>query len=249
MAENIMFLIPALFIISLVYTSVGLGGGSSYVALLFLFGIPLANIPPIALFFNITASSVALFRFSKQGYVVPRLVYPFLLTSIPATFLGSRIKLDENILSFVFAFILFSIALVLFFGKKERKAAFPDLKNLNWIFPLFLGAVLGFLAGLVGIGGGIFLGPVLLLVGYSSAKHIAGLCSVFVLTNSMVGLTVHYFNGGVDLSVIFLLGLVVFIGAQVGSFLGTKKFSPILIQRVVAVILLVVSFKLGLGAI
>ncbi len=247
MVENIMLLIPALFVISLVYTSVGLGGGSSYVALLYIFGIPLINIPPIALFFNITASSVALFRFSKQGYVVPRQVYPFLLTSIPATFLGARIKLDENTLSLVFATILFSIALILFFGKKEKKIKFPDTNNMGWILPLTLGTILGFLAGLIGIGGGIFLGPVLLLVGYSSPKHIAGLCSVFVLTNSLVGLTVHYFNGGVDLSVIFLFGLVVFVGAQVGSFLGTKKFSPILLQRVVAVILLVVSFKLGLG--
>lgn len=247
MAENIWLLIPALLVVSLVYTSVGLGGGSSYVALLYLFGIPLANIPPIALFFNITASSVALFRFGKRGYVVPRQVYPFLLTSIPATFLGARIKLDENILSLVFASILFSIALVLLLGKKEKKTKFPDSINMSWILPPLLGAILGFLAGLVGIGGGIFLGPVLLLVGYSSPKYIAGLCSVFVLTNSLVGLTVHYFQGGVDLSVIFLLGLVVFVGAQVGSFLGTKKFSPILLQRVVAVILMVVSIKLGLG--
>lgn len=248
MVENIMFLIPALFVISLVYTSVGLGGGSSYVALLFLFGIPLANIPPIALFFNITASSVAFYRFSKRGYVVPRLVYPFLLTSIPATFLGARIKLDENILTLVFALTLFCIALVLFFRKKEKKFRFSDSKNMSWILPLLLGAILGFLAGLVGIGGGIFLGPVLLLVGFASPKYIAGICSAFVLVNSIVGLTARYFQGNVDLSTIFFLGIVVFVGAQVGSFFGTKRFSPILLQKVVAVILLLVSFKLGLGA-
>lgn len=247
MAENIWLLIPALFIISLVYTSVGLGGGSSYVAFLYLFGIPLANIPPIALFFNITASSVAFYRFSKRGYVVPRLVYPFLLTSIPATFLGARIKLDENILSLVFALILFSIALVLLFKKKGTKTRLSDSINMSWILPLVLGAVLGFLAGLVGIGGGIFLGPVLLLAGFSSPKYIAGICSAFVLTNSVVGLTVHYFQGRVDLSVILLLGVVVFVGAQLGSFLGTKKFSPILVQRIVAMILMIVSLKLGLG--
>ncbi len=247
MTENIMVLILALFVIALVYTSVGLGGGSSYVALLFLFGIPLANIPPVALFFNITASSVAFYRFNKRGYVVPRQVYPFLLTSIPATFLGARIKLDENILSLVFALILFSVALVLLFRKKKKKTRFSVSPNLFWILPPLLGAILGFLAGLVGIGGGIFLGPVLLLVGYSSPKYIAGICSAFVLINSIVGLTVRYFQGGVDLSAILLLGFVVFVGAQIGSFLGTKKFSPELVQRIVAVILMVVSFKLGLG--
>lgn len=247
MAENIWLIIPFLFVISLVYTSVGLGGGSSYVVLLYVFGIPLANIPPISLFFNITASSVAFYRFSKQGYVVPRQVYPFLLTSIPATFLGAHIKLDENILSLVFSLVLFSIALVLLFRKKEKKTGFSVPPNLHWILPLLLGAILGFLAGLVGIGGGIFLGPVLLLVGFASPKYIAGICSAFVLINSIVGLTVRYFQGGVDLSAIFLLGLVVFAGAQAGSFLGTKKFSPFIVQRIVAVILMVVSIKLGLG--
>lgn len=248
MAENIMFLIPALFVISLVYTSVGLGGGSSYVALLFLLGMPLASIPPVALFFNITASSVAFYRFSKRGYVVPRQVYPFLLTSVPATFLGASLKLNENILSLVFALILFSIALVLLFRKKEIKSRFSVSSNLHWILPSLLGAILGFLAGLVGIGGGIFLGPVLLLIGYSSPKYIAGICSAFVLINSIVGLTVRYMQGGVDISAILLLGLVVFAGAQFGSFFGTKKISPIFVQKIVAVILMIVSFKLGLGA-
>ena len=86
MPDIFWILIPILFFVSFAYTSVGLGGGSSYVAFLYLFGIPLANIPPIALFFNITAASVALYRFGKKGYFTPRLVYPFLLTSVPATF-------------------------------------------------------------------------------------------------------------------------------------------------------------------
>ncbi len=127
--------------------------------------------------------------------------------------------------------------------------AFNPVPNPISRIRLLLGAILGFLAGLVGIGGGIFLGPILLLVGFASPKYIAGICSAFVLVNSIVGLTVHYFHGGVELSVILLLGIVVFVGAQAGSFLGTKKFSPILVQRIVAVILMVVSLKLGVGAI
>ncbi|GAI32681.1 unnamed protein product [marine sediment metagenome] len=99
----------------------------------------------------------------------------------------------------------------------------------------------------MGIGGGVFLGPVLLLIGFASPKNIAGICSAFVLVNSVVGLLSHSLQGRVDLSVLFFLGLVVFAGAQVGSFLGTRKFSPLLLQRIFAFILLAVSLKLGIG--
>ncbi len=216
-------------------------------AFLYLFGIPLASIPPIALFFNITASSVAFYRFNKQGYVIPRKIIPFLLTSVPATFIGARLNLNEDILSIIFAAVLVSISVILMFRKKKSETKFFVSKHMNLMVPSILGVVFGFLAGFMGIGGGIFLGPILLLIGYSSSKYIASICSAFVLVNSCVGLTVHYFKGRVDMSPILLLGLVVFLGAQVGSFLGTKKFSSIMVQRIVAVILILVSLKLGLG--
>lgn len=216
-------------------------------ALFILFGIPLAKIPPIALFLNITVASVALYKFSKRGYFVPKLVFPFLLASIPATFFGAQWHPDEKVLSVIFAVALFFIALTLFFKKKEAKARFSMDKKTTWLFSLFLGALLGFLAGIMGIGGGVFLGPVLLLIGFASPKYVAGICSAFVLVNSVVGLGSHYLQGRVDFSVLFFLGFVVFAGAQVGSFLGTRKFSPLLLQRIFAFILLAVSLKLGIG--
>jgi len=217
------------------------------VALFILFGIPLAKIPPIALFLNITVASVALYKFSKRGYFVPKLVFPFLFASIPATFFGARWHPDEKVLSIIFAVALFFIALTLFFKKKEAKARFSMEKKTTWLVSLFLGALLGFLAGIMGIGGGVFLGPVLLLIGFASPKYVAGICSAFVLVNSVVGLGSHYLQGRVDFSVLFFLGFVVFAGAQVGSFLGTRKFSPLLLQRIFAFILLAVSLKLGIG--
>jgi uncharacterized membrane protein YfcA len=247
MPEIFWILAPLLFLVALAYSSVGLGGGSSYVALFILFGIPLAKIPPIALFLNITAASVALYKFSKRGYFVPKLVFPFLFASIPATFFGARWHPDEKVLSIIFAVALFFIALTLFFKKKEAKARFSMDKKTTWLVSLFLGALLGFLAGIMGIGGGVFLGPVLLLIGFASPKYVAGICSAFVLVNSVVGLGSHYLQGRVDFSVLFFLGFVVFAGAQVGSFLGTRKFSPLLLQRIFAFILLAVSLKLGIG--
>lgn len=247
MSEIFWILTPILFLISLAYTSVGLGGGSSYVALLYLFGIPLAKIPPIALFFNIIAASIALYKFSKKGYFVPRLVFPFLVVSVPATFLGAWWRPEEKILSLIFAVVLFFIALIILFKKKEVKTRFSLDKRMVWLIAFPLGAILGFMAGIMGIGGGIFLGPVLLLIGLASSKQAAGACSAFVLVNSVVGLTSHYLQGRVDFSVLFFLALAVFAGAQVGSFLGTQKFSPLLLQRIFAFILLAVSLQLGIG--
>lgn len=247
MSEIFWILIPLLFVVSLAYTSVGLGGGSSYIALLYLFGIPLAKIPPLVLFFNTTAASVALYRFGKRGYFVPELVFPFLLSSIPATYFGAQLRPNEQILSLIFAATLFSVALILIFKKEEVRARVSLNRRKVWCVSFFLGAFLGFLAGIMGIGGGVFLGPVLLLTGLSSPKYVAGTCSAFVLVNSVVGLISHYLLGRVDFSVLFLLGLAVFAGGQAGSFLGTRKFSPLLLQRIFAFILLAVSLKLGIG--
>ena len=246
MSEIIWILVPILFLVSLAYSSVGLGGGSSYVAFLYLFGIPLSKIPPLALFLNVIVASIALVRFNKSGYFKPKIVFPFLFASVPATFFGARWRPDEKVLSLIFAVVLFFIAFILLFKKKEIKARFSLDKKTTWLLSFVLGAFLGLLAGIMGIGGGILLGPVLILIGFASPKYIAGTCSAFVLVNSVIGLLSHYLQGRVHFSSLFFLGLAVFVGAQAGSFLGAKKFSPLLLQKVLAFILLAVSFKLGI---
>lgn len=239
------WIFPLLFFVALAYSSVGLGGGSSYVAFLYLFGIPLAKIPPIALFLNIIVASVALYRFHKAGYFKLQLVSPFLIGSIPATYFGAQLRPDDRVLSLVFASVLFCVALILLFKKRDVKPKFSFDKKTTWIVSFFVGSFLGLLAGIVGIGGGIFLGPVLLLIGFSSSKHIAATCSAFVLVNSAGGLLSHYVQANLDFSALLLLGFAVFFGGQIGAFLGSKKFSPPVLQRIFAFILLVVSLKLG----
>ncbi len=247
MSDIFWILVPLFLFISLAYTSVGLGGGSAYVALLSLFGISLAEIPPIALFLNIIAASIAFYRFRKGGHFSPKLIFPFLIASIPATYIGAQLILDEKILSIIFTVILFLIALLILFKKKEVKTRLTLDRKTTWLISLSLGALLGFFAGTIGIGGGVFLGPILLLLGLASSKEAASACSAFVIVNSVVGLFSHYFKGGIDFSVLFFLGFAVFVGAQIGSFLGAKKFSPLLLQRIFAFILLGVSFKLGMS--
>lgn len=243
---DIWWLIPALFCIALAYSSVGLGGGSSYVAILYLFGLPLAKIPPIVLFFNITAASVAVYRFGRQGYIRPRLTLPFLAASVPATFLAARWHPHDATLSLIMGVVLVCVALVLFFKKQEVKPRFSLEEKGFFVLAFGLGALMGALAGVMGIGGGVFLGPAMLLAGLASAKHVAGTCSAFVLVNSAVGLSSHYIQGRVDVTALLALGIAVFAGAQVGSFLGTRKLSPLVLQRIFGMFLLIVGLRLGM---
>jgi hypothetical protein len=246
MTETLWVLVPLLFLVSFVYSSVGLGGGSSYVAIFSLFGLPLAKIPPIALFLNIIVATIALVRFKNQGYLKLNLVLPLLIGSIPATYLGARWQPDEKVLSVIFAFVLFVISLLLFSKSKEIKTRFTFNKQSFWFLTFALGGVLGYLAGVMGIGGGIVLGPILLLVGFSSPRHIAGTCSAFVLVNSSVGLFSHFLKGNVEFSSLLFLGVAVFVGGNIGAFLGSRKVSPVAIQRIMALLLFAVSVKLGL---
>jgi uncharacterized membrane protein YfcA len=247
MTETILILIPLVFLISLAYSSVGLGGGSSYVAIFSLFGLPLTRIPPIALFLNIVVASIALVRFSKNGYLNLRAILPLLATSLPATYLGARWQPDDRILTFIFAAVLLVISLLLFSRSKKIKLRFKLSTKYSLMKSFILGGVLGFLAGTMGIGGGIVLGPVLLVIGFASPKHVAGMCSAFVLANSIVGLFTHYIQGNVDLSALLFLGFAVFMGGQIGSFLGTRKMSPAALQKIIASLLFLVSLKLVMG--
>lgn len=246
MPEMLWILMPLFFLVSLVYSSVGLGGGSSYVAIFSLFGLPLTRIPPIALFLNIIVSTIALVRFNNRGFLKPKMVISLLIGSMPATYLGARWQPDENILTVIFAAVLFVISLLLLSKPKETKARFTLNAPLFWLFTFALGGSLGLLAGVVGIGGGIILGPILLFIGFSSPKQIAAACSAFVLLNSSVGLLSHFLKGNVEFSSLLILGAAVFGGAQFGAFMGSRKISPLTMQRIIAVLLLIVSVKLGL---
>ena len=250
MTELFWICAPFLFAIALLYTSVGLGGGSSYIAFLVIFGLPLAVIPPLALFFNIIASSVAGWRFFKNGYVVPRIILPVLFTSLPAAFIGARMSLSKEATTLIFVFVLLAISLQLFFKRAEAANLMAlDRSNKKWLLLLLIGIISGFLAGLMGIGGGVFLGPLLLLIGRGTARQVAGTCSIFVLANSAIGLLSHVLHGNVEPSKFYLLGFAVLFGALIGSFFGSNRFSALWLQRIFALVLLAAACKLVIGLI
>ncbi len=234
-------LIISFFIIALVYSSVGFGGGSSYLAILAqpLFLLLPEQIKPIALCCNIIVVTGGAIIFYREGKIVWREVWPFLIFSVPMAYLGGYWKLEVNTFFIVLGITLVIASLFLWIQpekinqSKERSESLP----LN----IVLGGGIGFLSGLVSIGGGIFLSPVLHLMKWAEPKKISALASLFILVNSISGLAGQINRGlpPIKISFIGALLLAVFIGGQIGSRLGAKKFNPLYIKRITSVLIFV----------
>jgi len=238
---------PLIFlIIALIYSSVGFGGGSSYIAALALFGYPYESIPVIALMCNLIVVSGGIYHFRKNGHFKWDLIWPFALSSIPMAFVGGRIPISREIFLFLLASCLFLVAIRLLFVNRIQKD-YEDYKTPSTLLALLLGAVLGLLAGMVGIGGGIFLAPLLLYFRWGLPKQIAATAAMFILLNSLSGLGGQLAKGMsfVDIGDHWPLFLAVLVGGQIGSRLGS---GTILSQRIVkdltALLVLLVSLRI-----
>jgi uncharacterized protein len=239
-------LIGSFFIIALVYSSVGFGGGSSYLALLaqpFFYLLP-DVIRPTALLCNVVVVTGGTIIFFKEGKIDWREIWPFLIASVPFAFVGGLWKLDQRIF-----FILLSITLLIgaFFLWVRQESVKKDYSLLNKTYSkVLVGGGVGFLSGLVSIGGGIFLSPILHFISWSEAKRISALASVFILVNSISGLIGQFVRGGIKLEMHFVLPLLVsvLIGGQIGSRLGTKKLHSIYIRRITAVLIFIAALNI-----
>ena len=232
------------FFIALIYSSVGLGGGSSYTALLTLFGASHRVVPGVSLTLNVLVASTSALAYLRAGHVRPRVILPFVITSIPAAYLGGRIPLAERPFLILLAGSLVLIAALLLTWKPpETRRALPRPARIAT--SLVIGAVLGLLSGLVGIGGGIFLIPLILLLGLADAKEAAATGAVFIVLNSLAGLAAHL-ERLPALSTIAPLLIAVFAGAVLGGHLGARRYSRRAVQRVLAVVLLVAAGLLSL---
>jgi uncharacterized membrane protein YfcA len=240
----LLILIPLFFAISFIYSSVGFAGGSSYIAILVLVGVNLFTIPPVALALNIVVASIALFNYLRAGHLSLRISVP-LLISVPFAFIGGSTVLPEKILILIFVIALFSASAVLLLSGNKIKKRQEKIRKLNLslsrlsLITLPIGAVLGTVSGLVGIGGGIWLSPILILTGLANPKNAAASASLFILTNSLSGLVVHSITKQVDFALILPLALVVLLGGFLGSRLGAFKLSHekliIIIGMIVAI--------------
>lgn len=232
--------IAAIFVVAILYSSVGHGGASGYLAVMAFFAVGPEVTRPTALTLNIFVASIAAVQFYRSGYFSWRTFWPFAAASIPFAFIGGMITLPTNIYKIVLGLVLIFAAVRLAWNlKAQGEAKAPRI----WT-ALIIGAVIGLLSGLVGVGGGIFLTPVLLLMNWSETKRAAGISAAFILVNSISGLAGNYVQvTNAPPNVWFWIAAAV-VGGILGSALGARRFDSLTLRRVLALVLIFAGVKL-----
>ena len=237
-----LLIVFAIFIVAILYSSVGHGGASGYLAVMALLAVPAALTRPSALLLNVFVATIGAIQFYRAGHFRWRILWPFALTSIPFAFLGGMITLPTNVYKIVLGIVLVLAAIRLAWNlKADAETSEPKF----WI-ALLIGAVIGLLSGLVGVGGGIFLTPVLLLMNWSETKTAAGVSAMFILVNSISGLAGNYSQVVALPSDVWTWIAAAVIGGLIGSTLGARRFNSLTLRRVLAVVLLFAGVKLML---
>ena len=228
-------------IVAFLYASVGHGGASGYLALMVLFSFAPETMKPTALFLNLFVAAIAFYHYYKAGYFNKKLFLPFAIASIPLAFLGGMIDIDASIYKKVLGILLiFAILKMLdVFGKESSL-----IKDIKLWQGLVVGGIIGFFSGLIGIGGGIILTPIILLLHWGKMKEAAAVSALFIWVNSASGL-VGQFTSGVTLSSqSFVLVAMALVGGFFGSYYGSKKFDNKLLRYMLAFVLIIASVKL-----
>ena len=234
------------FVTAILYSSVGFGGGSTYLALLLIWEIPYYIFPVIALFCNIivvTGNSINYIRAGNHNF---KLLIPFLIGSIPLAFFGGTLKIDKEIFEILLFIILTIAGLLLLINNKSYEKEFV-IKKINFLISVFIGSILGLVSGLVGIGGGIFLSPILFLLKADKPKNIVTTASLFILINSISGIFGQLTKDSV-LNEFFLnwpLFLAVLIGGLFGNFLNLKIFSNRALAFITSILVIFVACRMG----
>ncbi len=223
------------------YSSVGHGGASGYLGVLSFFVFNPRELSTTALLLNILVSATATFSYKKAGHFRLHLLYPFLLTSIPFSFLGGTLKISLKLYSLILAFALIVAAIRL---NWKLRSSSEEPKNPPLWAALWLGAGIGIVSGMIGIGGGIFLSPVLILANGSTIKEAAAVSAPFILINSCAGILGRFFSETLVLGNLTPLMISAFLGGLLGSYLGANRFSSSILRVVLGIVLILASFKL-----
>lgn len=237
-------LVPLFFLVALLYSSVGHGGASGYLALFALFGVVSPAIVPVALVLNIIVAGTSWWRYARGGMFSWKAAAPFVVCSIPAAFLGGLISIPQQVFSFLLGLALLFAAVRLLISNEIVAERSSDASRYAWKWGVPIGGGLGFLSGMIGIGGGVFLSPLLLFLRWADVKRTAAISSVFIVLNSVSGLGGHLTRANVDFSVVIPFGIVVFVGGFLGSQLGVVRLQQRTLQAVLAVVLIVAGTKL-----
>ena len=237
---QLVLLCAAITLIAFLYSSVGHAGASGYIATMTLFGLAATTIRPTALVLNIVVATIGSFQFWRAGYFSWRLFWPFALLSIPAAYIGGYLQPSASILRILIGIVLLFSATRLTFRKKDPEQTNPPSKPVA----VGVGAGLGFLSGLTGTGGGIFLTPLLLFCEWSVIRQAAAVSALFILVNSIGGL-VGYFTAVHSVPALGIyLAIPAIIGGTIGSYLGSRRLPPRGIAIFLAVVLVIAGTKL-----
>ena len=235
------------FVTAILYSSVGFGGGSTYLALLLILGIPYHVFPVIALICNIIVVTGNSINYVKAGNHNFRLLIPFLIGSIPFAFYGGTLRIDKDTFEILLFFILFTAGLLLMVNNKSYEDKNIIIKKINFFISIFIGSILGLISGLIGIGGGIFLSPILFLLKADRPKKIVTTASLFILFNSISGIVGQFtkqniLNEMISYSYLFI---VVLIGGLIGNYLNIKIFSNRLLALITSFLVIFVALRMG----
>jgi len=230
-----------LLIVAFLYASVGHGGASGYIAVLTIFSIPLAVYKPVVLVLNIIIAGIAFIQFYRAGYFKWNLAWPFLLTSVPAAFLGSQFTTSEQVYKMILGLaLLFPIVRLLSSSPKEKKLHKP----LQIATALLFGAVIGLASGFLNIGGGIFLSPVIILLAWGNTKDAAAVSSLFIVCNSLAGLAGAGINSSSFTSTAYIWIGAAVVGGLAGAYLGSHRFKLITVRHILSAVLCIAAVKL-----
>ena len=244
-----MVLLAILFLITaILYSSVGFGGGSTYLALLLIWGIPYFIFPVIALSCNIIVVSGNCFNYIRAGNLNLKLLIPYLVGSIPLAYIGGSLPIERKLFEILLFLVLAIAGTLLLFNFKSYNDKEESYQKIPVPISIVIGGILGFISGVVGIGGGIFLSPILFLIRADRPKYIITTASLFILINSISGIIGQLTKNTVltEIQNYWYLLAAVLIGGQIGNFLNLKIFPTRFLALVTGILVLFVAVRMGI---
>ena len=236
------------FVTALIYSSVGFGGGSTYLAILLIWGVPYTIFPVIALVCNIIVVSGNSINFLRSKNINFNLLFPYLIGSIPFAFIGGSITIEKSLFEILLFCVLFVAGIFLLIESKSFSEEKIKINQIPKLISIFIGSIIGFISGIVGIGGGIFLSPLLFLMKAGYPRHITSSASLFILINSIFGIAGQLTKDQIlDQVIIYWpLFLSVLVGGQIGSVLNIKFLPNKILALLTSFLVIFVAIRIGI---